>query len=268
MTDPAWNIDPHRPRSPFTAPPLRLPGQSVDECITVQRDKIGQIFLAPFLFVAISVYGWIQWWTGHSVHPLIFTAVAIMTILHAGKRIWSIRATIKNLQLGRDGERLVGQMLERLREKGYGVFHDIPGPSFNIDHVIVGPAGIFTIETKARTKPKRGSSKIFYNGNSIQMAGKQAVQQPLRQVRAQARSLAAFLNRNSIIKYKVRPILVFPEWYVERTGRRNKDDVWVLNPKALDRFLDCEPHILSTTAADSAAQILTQHYRKTENEPA
>ena len=268
MSAPAWSTNRPPRRSPISTPPLRLPGQSVDERMSLLQAKIDDLLIAPLCFVVVAGYGWIQWWTGYSVHPLIFTAVAIMTILHAGKRIWSIRATIKNLQLGRDGERLVGQMLERLREKGYGVFHDIPGPSFNIDHVIVGPAGIFTIETKARTKPKRGSSKIFYNGSSIQMAGKQAVQQPLRQVRAQARWLAAFLNRNSIIKYKVRPILVFPEWYVERTGRRNKDDVWVLNPKALDRFLDCEPHILSTTAADSAAQILTQHYRETENEPA
>jgi hypothetical protein len=263
MSDPAWNIDQQRHQPSFSVRPLRLPGQSVDEQINVLQAKIGELFLAPFLFVAVSGYGWIQWWTGRRVHPLIFTIVTIIIILYAGERIWSIRATIRNLQLGRDGERLVGQILEQLREKGYRVFHDIPGPSFNIDHAIVGPAGIFTIETKSRTKPLRGSSKVLYDGNSIQIAGKQVVNQPLRQARAQARWLTALVNRDSIAKYKVRPVLVFPEWYVERIGCRSKDDVWVLNPKALAKFLDCEPDILSTASVDSVMQILAQHCRQT-----
>jgi len=239
-----------------------LPGQSVDEQISVLQAKIGELFLAPFLFVAVSGYGWIQWWTGRPINPLIFTIVAIITILYAGKRISSIRATIRNLQLGRDGERLVGQMLEQLRAKGYRVFHDIPGPSFNIDHAIVGPAGIFAIETKSRTKPMSGSSKVLYDGNSIQIAGRQAVNQPLRQVRAQARWLTALVNRDSTAKYNVRPVLVFPEWYVERIGSRTKDDVWVLNPKVLAKFLDYEPHVLSNASVDSVTQILALHCRQ------
>jgi hypothetical protein len=61
-----------------------------------------------------------------------------------------------NLRLGLEGERTVGHALEELRVYGYQVFHDIPGNKFNIDHVIAGPAGIFTIETKTRSKPGDG----------------------------------------------------------------------------------------------------------------
>lgn len=190
------------------------------------------------------------------------------TILYAGTRISSIQATIRDLQLGRDGERLVGQMLEQLRAKGYRVLQDIPGPSFNIDHAIVGPAGIFTIETKSRTKPLGASSKVLYDGNTLQIAGKQAVNQPLHQARAQARWLTALVNRDSTAKYSVRPVLVFPEWYVERIGSRTKDDVWVLNPKALAKFLDCEPPILSNPSIEHVTQILALHCRQTVLEQA
>lgn len=268
MSDPAWNIDRQRPQPSFQVPPLRLPGQSVDERINARQDKIGEVLLARFLFVGVSSYGWIQWWTGRPVHPLILSIVAIITILYAWTRISSMRATISNLQLGRDGERLVGQMLEQLRARGYRVFHDIPGPSFNIDHAIVGPAGIFTIETKSRTKSPGGSCKVLYDGNSLQIAGKQAVNQPLRQARAQARWLTALVNRESTAKYNVRPVLVFPEWYVERIGARTKDDVWVLNPKALAKFLDREPHTFSHASIDSVAQILALHCRQTVLEQA
>jgi hypothetical protein len=153
-------------------------------------------------------------------------------------------------------------MLEALRAKGYRVFHDIPGPSFNIDHAIVGPAGIFTIETKMQTKRMRGMGKIFYDGKTVRLDGQPPVDGPLGQARAQARWLAEVLSCGSIAKYKVRPIVVYPEWYVERTGSRSTDDVWVLNPKALDRFLECEPHLLSAVSADSAAQILAWHCRQ------
>ncbi len=61
--------------------------------------------------------------------------------------------------------------------------------------------------------------------------------------------------------YKARPILVFSEWYVERTGRRNSEDVWVLNPKALGTFLACEPTVLSRAAMNSAKQILAHYFR-------
>lgn len=136
-----------------------MPGQSLDERIQALRDKISDLLIPSLVFITLAMYGWLQWWTGRQIHPLVFSIVAILTIAYAGQRIWYLRETIRHLRLGRDGERPVGQILEQLREQGYSVFHDIPGPSFNIDHALVGPAGVFTVETKSRTKPLHGHSK-------------------------------------------------------------------------------------------------------------
>ncbi|HEX9145591.1 MAG TPA: nuclease-related domain-containing protein, partial [Candidatus Binatia bacterium] len=57
-----------------------------------------------------------------------------------------VKRDVKALRLGRNGERDVGQKLEPLRKHGYQVFHDIIGDGFNIDHVLIGPAGIFTVQ--------------------------------------------------------------------------------------------------------------------------
>ena len=40
--------------------------------------------------------------------------------------------------------------------RGAYVFHDVPADNFNIDHVVVSGQGIFAVETKGFTKPKRG----------------------------------------------------------------------------------------------------------------
>ena len=40
-----------------------------------------------------------------------------------------------------------------------------------IDHVIIGPAGIFTIETKTWSKPVRGEARIVFDGEKLTAGG-------------------------------------------------------------------------------------------------
>jgi hypothetical protein len=53
-------------------------------------------------------------------------------------------------QRGAAGERHVARLLEPLVQQGWGVNHDlrVPGSKANIDHVVVGPPGIFAIDAK------------------------------------------------------------------------------------------------------------------------
>jgi hypothetical protein len=51
--------------------------------------------------------------------------------------------------LGAGGERRVGRELDRLKRSGWTVRHDIrKRGGGNIDHLVCGPRGVFTIETK------------------------------------------------------------------------------------------------------------------------
>jgi hypothetical protein len=50
---------------------------------------------------------------------------------------------------GARGEEVVGEILEGLTEDGWHVIHDVQFSHGNIDHIVVGPGGIFTIETKS-----------------------------------------------------------------------------------------------------------------------
>jgi hypothetical protein len=51
---------------------------------------------------------------------------------------------------GAHGEETIGRSLDLLREEGFAVLHDrrIPGSKANIDHIVVGPAGIFLVDPK------------------------------------------------------------------------------------------------------------------------
>jgi hypothetical protein len=51
---------------------------------------------------------------------------------------------------GAEGEEVVGEILEGLVADGWQVIHDVSLGRGNIDHVVVGPGGLFTVETKSR----------------------------------------------------------------------------------------------------------------------
>jgi hypothetical protein len=56
---------------------------------------------------------------------------------------------------GATGEEQVGGLLEGLREEGWCVIHDASFGHGNIDHIAIGPGGLFTVETKSHPGPVR-----------------------------------------------------------------------------------------------------------------
>src|SRR5512132_1182101 len=56
-------------------------------------------------------------------------------------------------QRGAHGERQTARLLDRLDRDGYQVLHDLamPGSPANIDHVVIGPSGLFVIDSKQWT---------------------------------------------------------------------------------------------------------------------
>ena len=51
---------------------------------------------------------------------------------------------------GAQGERRTARLLDRLTRDGYVVFHDLalPGSLANVDHLVIGPTGVFVIDSK------------------------------------------------------------------------------------------------------------------------
>jgi hypothetical protein len=58
-------------------------------------------------------------------------------------------AFIENWRQGAEGEERTGKELARLEPLGWQVRHDLPDEYGNIDHVAVGPAGVFLLDTKS-----------------------------------------------------------------------------------------------------------------------
>jgi hypothetical protein len=111
---------------------------------------------------------------GHFTLKQVVTAphsymLCSVLLLATGPLLWALRGFIiitkhydeaRNWRFGARGEQAVAEKLtdQAVAAAGYVVFHDVPAEKgkkkWNVDHVVVGPGGVFVIETKARSRRK------------------------------------------------------------------------------------------------------------------
>jgi hypothetical protein len=151
-------------------------------------------------------------------------------------RLYQILRRRQDLHLGFDAETAVGQELNTLMFSGFRVFHDFPAENFNIDHIAVGPAGVFAVETKGRPKPIKGRGKVdarvFSDGEVLKFPDWNETE-PLEQARWQAKWLSKWLSSAVGQPVSVKPVLALPGWFVEMTKR---SDVVVYSGKTPQFF--------------------------------
>jgi Nuclease-related domain len=246
-------------QSPLKAKPLRVPGQSVDEEIDRSiNDTVNSYFLAAALLCVLSAMEWVGYLTHSPRHPVLFSVMAVIGTAAAAWRSMDMRRRVQRLRLGRDGERAVGQFLERLRDGGARVFHDVQGEGFNLDHVVISPQGLYAIETKTYSKPW-SNAKITVEGESLKIAGQIPDRDPIVQVSLAARWLEDKLQESTGKRFAVRGVVVFPGWFVEQQLPRGP--VWVLEPKMLPGFIEQEPKSVMPEDVALAAFHLSRYVR-------
>lgn len=219
-------------RSPLKVRPLRLPGQSIDEQLSdaLVEKVLGPIIIVVFLIVFAGLE-WVRYFNPVPPSPWFFTVIALAAASYAGYRIWRLIPNLRGLRQARDGERVIGQYLEELRASGYKVFHDLVGAGFNVDHVLIGPGGIFTIETKTFSKRIGPDVQITFDGKTIMADGWPPDRDPVVQAKAQAGWLRDLLARSTSRQFEVWPVVLFPGWFVKQSPG-STSEMWVLNEKA------------------------------------
>ena len=143
---------------------------------------------------------------------------------------------VRSYWLGFEGERFVAEELNQLLADGYRVFHDVPFDNYNIDHVIVGPTGLFVVETKTRRKPVISGEKqwkVVFDGTALNFPqGRHAG--AVEQVRRNVTSLCNWLTSATADFTTASAIVAIPDWWVERSA---PSDIFVTNPKQIRSYV-------------------------------
>jgi hypothetical protein len=196
-------------------------------------DKLPVIVFLPFTFWCVFLVTTLQQSNPTLRRPAFWLSFAIIfTILSV---IWFMRLfhIARRLNRGERGELHVADVLEELRSEGYKPVHDIVGDGFNVDHVIVGPGGVFAIETKFRS----GQGEItFRNGETLIVGGFPEEKDCLKQARGGAKAVSQLIAENCARREWVTPIVVFVgDWKIRNEWRDT--DTRVFTPDGLSRYI-------------------------------
>jgi hypothetical protein len=142
------------------------------------------------LVTMLVAYVVTQVYLGPAMGSLAASAVALVFM---GTYL-EVPQTIDAWRIGAEGERKTARYLDRLAEAGFIVLHDrkVPGYGGNLDHVAIGPTGVWAIETK------NVAGKVEINGDSLRIRGyrqDKMVDQVYREATAMQVALGESLTR-------------------------------------------------------------------------
>ena len=158
------------------------------------------------------------------------TAAPVRTLL---ARFLGVQTDERASRRGASGERLTGWWLGRL-PAGWHVFHDIPIGEANTDHLVIGPAGVFTINTKNLIgKVWVGPKSILHNRRRTDF---------LPDASAQARQASALLSAAVGRPVEVRGVLAIlaDDW----TIKQRPAGVYVAAPRGAKDWILKQPTVL------------------------
>jgi hypothetical protein len=195
------------------------------------EERLTPVLLLPLLFIIVWIVECVQKYAGRNLDPQFWAFIALLVTVYGGFEIFRLRPRFRN---PRRGQRRVTEILNRIRANGFVAYHGLLGKGFNIDHVVVGPSGIYVIEAKTRS----GSGAIDYRSDNELLLGAKINDGPaLRQVRGCARAIHFHLKEHLHVSYRVKPVLVF---LGDRRVQRGAGDfeVDVVTAAELENYFD------------------------------
>lgn len=253
-----------RPKNAETRTPIkgdinRQAGQSARDWL---NDFVSDQALLAVLPLGIMLFWlWIELINRYSRKPISLWLIGFLLILSAINFVWRfhrLRRHAKLMRQGLDGELYVAQIIERdLIPQGYRAFHDVVFDKgerkFNIDHLIVGPKGVFCIETKNWSKPMKGETVATFDGKFIYLNGKATQCNAVGQACALAKEASTLIKGLTGLTIDVIPVVVTIGWYVRKicVGRPK---VLVVNEEALAVFVENYPGNMSKASIDLIVQ--------------
>jgi Nuclease-related domain len=195
---------------------VREPGQYGREVLRAQALRWAAAFVALGIIPLLALLAGI--W-----RPLLIALVlaVIVTVLLLDREVTS---KLGRRARGVRGEQKVGRILDGLAASGWLTLHDVATGRGNIDHIAIGPSGVFAIETKSQR-------------------GRIAVSRVSRRWLAQAYAERKHLER--VTGIRVDPLLVFSDAYLVGQPVSRRRGVLVLPARMLAAHLATRQKILT-----------------------
>ncbi|MBE7502283.1 MAG: NERD domain-containing protein [Verrucomicrobiales bacterium] len=202
------------------------------------------------------------------ISTYLFTVAALLIFIPQVFRLRSLLKEQRSYRLGLRGEQAVAEALASpgVTQPGYVAFHDVPGSGdWNVDHVVVGPGGVFVLETKTRVRRKSTNGlldhEVAFDGRTLRFPwGYDSA--AVEQVRRNAEWVREFLTGFGPKDLVIQPVIVVPGWFVRVDGCY---PVKVMNARYLaEAYLPSAVRRFSRDQLEAVMRRLDDHCRTVE----
>jgi hypothetical protein len=215
-------------------PTARAPGQHTRAI--VRRLRLRTLVALGVLAVATALLG-----RTFGLRDVRFLASEVGLLVAMFVVLRYVMPLVERHDRGATGEEQVGSLLSDLEGRGWHAIHDASLGNGNVDHILIGPAGVFTVETKSHPGPVRVAR---IHGATI------------AQAQAQQRAIAR------VTGVQVEPLVVYSRAWIDRPLARRKG-VRVLPARMLPGYLARRQAMLSPEQVEHAqarvAAALREH---------
>ena len=181
-------------------------------------------------------------------HVLPFAGLFVVSLMLTIVFWWKGVRRVESFFKGARGEEHVAGLLASL-PAGYHVFHDFVAGGHHVDHVVAGPTGIFSIETKS------WHGSVTAEDGEILLNGRLPDRAPLVQATREATAVQAALKRAGWTTGDVKPVVCFASDTFADT-QRTIGTTMVLNAAGVTAWIVGCPKILTGDEVERVAQLM------------
>ena len=211
------------------------------------KDMLSRIalpMLSSLLLIPVAYYLLTH---GHLFWGAVVAVIYVVSIKALEQAGLKLKKRISDADTGAKAEQAVAEALQELPDDYY-VFHDLEFPGFNIDHVVLGPNGIFLVETKSQ------KGNITQQNDVLLRNGRKFFKDFLNQCWCQTYSLRDHLGAERLGGQMIMPILCFSRGFVQIRGPVK--GVTVLNASYLRPFIVSQRGSVSVQTRDQIIPLL------------
>ena len=148
---------------------------------------------------------------------------------------------------GARGEEAMAGMLARLSDDWH-IYHDFVAGKYHVDHVLVGPAGVFAVETK------NWRDQVALESGELIAGGHVPDHPPIAQATAEAKAVGAVLARAGWTG-EVFPVVCFASGTF-KDGFAQSGKVLVANAEAFLKWLVAQPSVHAPGECARVVQLM------------
>lgn len=221
-----------------------------------QSTYLGATLMFVFIFAVAHTFEAHQLFDGYPAWQLY---VLLATLLAAiGLVFYRLGRTIqqwREVRYLRDANIAVGHSLQRIAVGHGRVFHDVATPAGVVDHVLVGPGGIYAVNVVAHRAIRRESVEIADSELHFRPDGKRIAINDIAAKTTRLEQDFRDLLKNSV---RVRSVIAVPGWHADN---QSSDGHLVVNERTLPMLRGWRDE--ADYLMDEDVQALQQHLTKT-----